>query len=130
MLAGLSLSSSRAATQSVEERSQLGTSFDRPVASYSQGMRALLGLTVAEEVVPDILLLDEVHEALDHRFRATIATHVNSIRNAGGIVIAAGHDHPLLAELCSSAMFLEDGRLVAVGPFEDVRRTYLESPVD
>ncbi len=129
VLAGLSRSESRAAAQGVEERSQLGGSFDRPVTSYSQGMRARLGLTVAEEIVPEILLLDEVHEALDHRFRATVASHAHSIRNAGGIVVAAGHDHGLLADLCSSAMLLHEGRLVAFGLFEDVRRTYLGTRV-
>ena len=91
-------------------------------------MRARLGLTVAEEVRPAILLLDEVHEALDHKFRAVIAAHVHAILNAGGIVVAAGHDHALLAEFCSRAMLLHEGRLVADGSFEQVRRTYLESP--
>jgi ABC-type polysaccharide/polyol phosphate transport system ATPase subunit len=128
VLAGRSRSESRAATDGVIARSRLEHSFDRPVSSYSQGMRARLGLTVAEEALPEILLLDEVHEALDHKFRVVIAAHANAIREAGGIVVAAGHDHPLLAEFCSSAMFLLDGQQLAYGPFDEVLRTYLESP--
>ncbi len=128
VLAGLSRSEARAALEGLKERSRLDEAFERPVASFSQGMRARLGVTVAEEIEPQILLLDEVHEALDHAFRAVIASRVRSILDEGGIVVAAGHDHPLLAELCARAMLLDDGRVLAAGPFEEVRRAYLESP--
>ena len=128
VLAGLSRSEARAALEGLKERSRLDEAFERPVASFSQGMRARLGVTVAEEIEPQILLLDEVHEALDHAFRAVIASRVHSILDDGGIVVAAGHDHPLLAELCARAMLLDDGRVLAAGPFEEVRRAYLESP--
>jgi lipopolysaccharide transport system ATP-binding protein len=128
VLAGLSRAESRAGLEGVSARSRLEQAVDRPVSTYSQGMRARLGLTVAEEIGPDILLLDEVHEALDHEFRAVIAAHAREIVAAGGIVVAAGHDHALLAELCTRAILLSDGRLVADGPFEDVRRSYVASP--
>ena len=65
VLAGLSRGGSKAALEGVGERSRLGPAYDRPVSSYSQGMRARLGLTVAEETGPEVLVLDEVHEALD-----------------------------------------------------------------
>jgi lipopolysaccharide transport system ATP-binding protein len=125
VLAGLGRQESRAALAGVGERSELGDAFDRPVSSYSQGMRARLGLTVAEETEPEILLLDEVHEALDHSFRAVIAAHVASIVQRGGIVVAAGHDHPLLRELCRKAMLMSEGSLVAEGAFAQVRAAYL-----
>lgn len=96
------------------------------MSSYSQGMRARLGLTVAEELEPEILLLDEVHEALDHSFRTVIAAHARAIAGGGGIVVAAGHDHPLLRELCARALLVRDGALVAEGPFDEVRYAYLD----
>ena len=125
VLAGMSRAESRAALAGVGERSNLDAGFDRPVSSYSQGMRARLGLTVAEETGPEILLLDEVHEALDHAFREVVADHARSIVDRGGIVVAAGHDHPLLRELCRRAILLEHGSLAADGPFEEVRAEYL-----
>ena len=125
VLTGLSRRESRTALAGVRERSQLVDAFDRPVATYSQGMRARLGLTVAEEAEPEILLLDEVHEALDHAFRAVIAAHAASILDRGGIVVAAGHDHPLLRQLCRKAMLLREGSLVTEGPFDEVRDAYL-----
>jgi ABC-type polysaccharide/polyol phosphate transport system ATPase subunit len=125
VLAGMTRKESRAALAGVRERGQLAEAFDRPVASYSQGMRARLGLTVAEEVEPEILLLDEVHEALDHSFRAVIARHTRAIVERGGIVVAAGHDHPLLREFCTRALLVREGSLVAEGPFDEVRAAYL-----
>lgn len=125
VLAGLTRRESRTALAAVGERSRLADSFDRPVSSYSQGMRARLGLTVAEEMEPEILLLDEVHEALDHSFRAVIAGHTRAIVERGGIVVAAGHDHPLLREFCTRALLVREGSLVSEGPFDEVRDAYL-----
>jgi ABC-type polysaccharide/polyol phosphate transport system ATPase subunit len=127
VLTGLSRARSRAIVDDVRERSGLDDAFDRPVASYSQGMRAKLGLAVAEENRPSVLLLDEVHEALDHEYRAVLDRHAEGIVERGGIVVAAGHDHPMLERLCTRALLLDDGRLVQDGPFEDVRRAYLAS---
>ena len=93
-----------------EAASGLGDSFDRPVSSYSQGMRARLGFATADEANPTILLLDEVHEALDHEYRALVQERAREILAAGGIVVAAGHDHPLLEQLSSRALWLEQGQ--------------------
>ena len=59
----------RLALDDVRERSGLGDAFEHPVSSYSQGMRARLGFAVVDRLEPHVLLLDEVHEALDHEFR-------------------------------------------------------------
>jgi lipopolysaccharide transport system ATP-binding protein len=118
----------RAALESMEEikaRSGLHDAFEHPVLTYSQGMKARLGLAVAEQVEPQILLLDEVHEALDHEFRTFLQDRAHAIINRGGIVIAAGHDHPMLARLCTRAMWLEEGRIRADGPFREVQPRYL-----
>ena len=125
VLAGLSIRDSRRATPNVQAASGLGKSFDRPVSSYSQGMRARLGFSTADEANPTILLLDEVHEALDHEYRAIVQERAREILAAGGIVVAAGHDHPLLEQLSSRALWLDKGSIVADGPFDSVRRDYL-----
>ena len=92
----------------VKRRSGLAEHYERLVASYSQGMRARLGLAVVEGTEPTILLLDEVHEALDHEFRDHLEQYVEVLLARGGIVVATGHDHPMLrsgsarARCCSS----------------------------
>jgi len=111
----------------VRRLSKLGEHFDRPVLSYSQGMRARLGFAVAHQVHPDVLLLDEVHEALDHEFRQIVQDRAQAILDLGGIVVAAGHDHPMLARICRHALYFEQGRLQAQGEFREVQRAYLGS---
>jgi ABC-type polysaccharide/polyol phosphate transport system ATPase subunit len=125
VLAGLTRVEARRRLRAVQERTGLGDEFDRPVSSYSQGMRARLGFAVAEQAEPSILLLDEVHEALDHEFRTIVEERAAETVNEGGIVVAAGHDHPMLERLCTRALLLEDGRLVGDGPFTAVQAAYL-----
>jgi ABC-type polysaccharide/polyol phosphate transport system ATPase subunit len=126
VLGGLSRKASKRALDSVKERSGLGDAFEYPVSAYSQGMRARLGFAVAEEAEPRILLLDEVHEALDHEFRTIVAERARELVDAGGIVVATGHDHPLLERLCSRAIYLDKGSISADGPFTTVQSIYLE----
>jgi ABC-type polysaccharide/polyol phosphate transport system ATPase subunit len=90
-------------------------------------MRARLGLAVADEIDPQILLLDEVHEALDHEFRRVLEERAHEILAGGGIVVAAGHDHQMLSRLCEQALWLEGGRLQAEGSIEEIRDAYLEA---
>jgi len=107
--------------EDVKRRSGLGQAFERPVASYSQGMSARLGFAVIERADPSVLLLDEVHEALDAEFRAEVQQFAIRLLGRGGIVFAAGHDLALLEGLCDRAVLLEGGSIRADGPFVDVR---------
>ena len=127
VLAGLSRVEARAALDEVKARSHLDDWFERPVLAYSQGMRARLGLAVADDAKPQVLLLDEVHEALDHEFRGILERRARRIMDAGGIVVAAGHDHPVLERICSRALWLSEGRLVEDGDFADVQAAYLRA---
>ena len=127
VLAGLSRRQTAGALDGIKGRSGLDTHFERPVSSYSQGMRARLGFSVADTIDPQILLLDEVHEALDHEFRAVVERRAQAILDEGGIVIAAGHDHPMLERLCNRAFFLRKGSLRHDGEFAEVQRVYLDA---
>ena len=127
VIAGLSRRQARQALDDVRARSGLGDAFEHPVLTYSQGMRARLGLAVAEETDPEILLLDEVHEALDHEFRSFLQERAHAILEAGGVVIAAGHDHPMLARLCTRAIWMEEGSIRDDGPFDEVQPRYVDA---
>jgi ABC-type polysaccharide/polyol phosphate transport system ATPase subunit len=125
VLYGLSRDQARAVLPRVKERSGIGEAYDLPVSTYSQGMMARLGFAVADELDPDVLLLDEVHEALDHDFRAVVEERARVIRDRGGIVVAAGHDHAELARLCDRAVWLDRGGVAADGPLDEVRAAYV-----
>jgi ABC-2 type transport system ATP-binding protein len=125
VLAGMSPEQAKAEMDEVKLRSRLGDQYEHLVGSYSQGMRARLGLAVIERTDPDILLLDEIHEALDHEFRDHVEAYAHDLLAAGGIVVATGHDHPMLERLCTRALLLRDGHLVRDGEFTEVQRHYL-----
>ncbi len=125
VLAGLTRRDARRRLESVRERSGLGEAFERPVSSYSQGMRARLGFAAADEPDTELLLLDEVHEALDHEYREVVEARAEELLAAGGAVVAAGHDHPLLERISTRALWMDGGRVVADGRFADVRARYL-----
>ena len=125
VLAGMTPARAKAEMEEVKRRSGLGEHYERLVASYSQGMRARLGLAVVERTDPTILLLDEVHEALDHEFRDHVEAYARDLLAGGGVVVATGHDHPMLERLCSRALLMQKGEMVADGDFKQVQRTYL-----
>ncbi len=106
VLAGLPRDRAQDSLEAIARRSGLEQAFNRPVSTYSQGMRARLGFAVIERTSPDVLLLDEVHEALDESYRRQLAAAVDEMRRRGGIVVAAGHDNAELARLCDQALLL------------------------
>jgi ABC-type polysaccharide/polyol phosphate transport system ATPase subunit len=126
-LAGLRRRAAARRIDDVRTLARLEDSFERPVSSYSQGMRARLSLGVGETTNASVLLLDEVHEALDHAFRAILERRTQELRAGGGIVVAAGHDHTMLARLCDRAVWLDGGRVVLDGAFADVQEAYVAS---
>jgi ABC-type polysaccharide/polyol phosphate transport system ATPase subunit len=107
VLAGLPRERVRDALDSISARAGLEGAFDRPVSTYSQGMRARLGFAVIELTNPEVLLLDEVHEAMDETFRRELQARALDIRRRGGIVVAAGHDHGELGRFCDRALLLD-----------------------
>jgi ABC-type polysaccharide/polyol phosphate transport system ATPase subunit len=125
VLGGLSRARAKSRLDSIRERSGLGASFELPASSYSQGMRARLAFAAAIECYPDLILLDEVHEAFDHAYRAVLEATAREVLARGGIVVAAGHDHEILSRLCSRAALLSTGRIVDDGPFDRVREGYV-----
>jgi len=120
VLAGLSLTDARAEERRLAETGRLGQAMNRPVATYSAGMRARLGFAIAESADPEVILLDEVFEALDHDYRKVVEEHAAGLIERGGIVVIAGHDHLALKQICSRAVRMENGRLVEDGPIETV----------
>jgi ABC-2 type transport system ATP-binding protein len=127
VLAGLSRAEARERLERIKADSRLGDAFEQAASSYSQGMRARLGFAAVDSASPEILALDEVHEAIDHRFRGRLEERATELRAGGGIVIAAGHDHDILARLCDRALWIESGRIRRDGPLDQVLAAYLAS---
>jgi homopolymeric O-antigen transport system ATP-binding protein len=100
---------------SIIDFADIGQFIDAPIKTYSSGMRARLGFSIATAVDPDILLLDEVLATGDQVFRAKSQARVlELVRAAKGIVLVT-HDMNWVTEFCNRAILLEQGHIVAEG---------------
>ncbi|HXQ27936.1 MAG TPA: ABC transporter ATP-binding protein, partial [Gemmatimonadales bacterium] len=98
---------------------------DTPVKRYSSGMFARLGFAVASHVEPDLLIVDEVLSVGDYMFQQKCLTRMDQILGSGATVIFVSHNLRAVATLCTRALFLERGRVAALGPTEDAIKAYL-----
>jgi ABC-type polysaccharide/polyol phosphate transport system ATPase subunit len=100
---------------SIVEFADVGQFIDAPIRTYSAGMRARLGFSIATAVDPDVLLLDEVLGTGDQVFRAKSQARIMElVKSAKGIVLVT-HDMHWVTEFCNRAMLLEQGHVVAEG---------------
>ena len=97
------------------EFADIGQFIDAPIKTYSTGMRARLGFSIATSVDPDILLLDEVLATGDQAFRAKSKARVLEIAAAAKAVVLVTHDMNWVTEFCNRALLLENGHVIAEG---------------
>jgi ABC-type polysaccharide/polyol phosphate transport system ATPase subunit len=95
-----------------------------PVKNYSSGMSARLGFSVATDVDPEILIVDEVLAVGDASFQTKCFERMRGFREQGKTIILVSHDLPSVEKFCDRALLLERGRLVMDGPTPDVIRAY------
>lgn len=102
----------------VIEFSELEDHIDRPVDTYSSGMRMRLAFSISTLVEPDILLLDEWLGAGDARFQEKAKARMDElVEKSRGLVIAT-HNKGLMRSLCTKGMVLQKGRVVYYGDIE------------
>lgn len=111
----------------IEEFSELGEFLALPVNTYSAGMRMRLSFAIATAFDPEILLLDEWLSAGDEAFRKKAAARMADFVDRAGILVLASHSFSLLRETCETAMWIDEGRLRAHGPVEEVLTAYRKS---
>ncbi|MBP9207434.1 MAG: ABC transporter ATP-binding protein [Kofleriaceae bacterium] len=98
---------------------------DQPVKTYSAGMRARLGFSVASETNPAVLLLDETLAAGDAAFVEKSAAKIKAMVTGERTVLVASHALELLRELCPRSIYVDKGEILADGPTGDVLEYYM-----
>jgi ABC-2 type transport system ATP-binding protein len=101
---------------------------DQPVKNYSSGMYVRLGFSVAINVEPDILLVDEVLAVGDESFQAKCAEKFAEFREQGRTVVIVSHALGTLAKMCDRAAWIQHGDLKSVGKPDDVIEQYRDNP--
>lgn len=108
----------------VKEFSELGDAFERPLKTYSSGMRARLGFASSLYAEVDILLIDETLGVGDIQFREKAESALNEKMSGKQSVVFVSHNGAQLKKICDSAILLEAGRLVAHGPVNEILKKY------
>jgi ABC-type polysaccharide/polyol phosphate transport system ATPase subunit len=104
----------------------IGNFADAELRTYSSGMRARLGFSVATSVDPDVLLLDEVLSTGDESFKKKSSARIKEMARHAQAIIYVTHDLESAQALCTRAIELRDGRVVADGPSEQVISAYAQ----
>ena len=110
---------------SIREFSELGDFFQQPIAAYSSGMLMRLAFSVAIQVEPDVLLIDEVLAVGDAAFQQKCFDEFNRLRDEGRTILFVTHDMSAVRRFCHRAVLLERGELVSLGEPEEVARDYI-----
>jgi ABC-type polysaccharide/polyol phosphate transport system ATPase subunit len=97
---------------------------DAPIRTYSTGMMARLAFSVATDVDPDILLVDEALAVGDERFQMKCVDRMADFRKAGKTVLLVSHALAQVRENCRRAVWIHEGRLVADGNSASVVESY------
>ena len=108
----------------IVEFTGLGEAIDRPLKTYSAGMRARLHFAISTAVQPEILLVDEALAVGDKEFRKKSRAKIESLLANAGTLFLVSHSTKQIERLCTRGLWLENGKLLADGPITDVIAQY------
>jgi ABC-type polysaccharide/polyol phosphate transport system ATPase subunit len=104
--------------------SELGDFIDQPVKCYSTGMAMRLGFSIATQVEPDVLIIDEALSVGDGYFQKKCMDRLLRFVDAGGTLLFCSHAMYYVSAFCQRALWMRNGRIEALGPVLDVVRAY------
>jgi len=99
---------------------------DQPVRTYSSGMRARLGFSIAFHLDPDVLLIDEVLAVGDADFKKKSLAVMKEKIQSNKTIVLVSHSSGTIRQLCNRAVWIEEGITRAEGDTEDVLHVYEE----
>jgi ABC-type polysaccharide/polyol phosphate transport system ATPase subunit len=127
MILGLTKAEIERKKAAIIDFADLGAFIDEPVRTYSSGMRARLGFSVAVHVDPQILVVDEVLVVGDAAFRQRCADKMRELFTQGTTVVMVQHNMDVIVEMCQRVMWLDKGRIQTIGEPLEVVNSYLTS---
>jgi len=106
------------------EFAELGAFIDAPLRTYSSGMTARLGFSIATTWKPDILILDEILAVGDENFRNKCNARIEHFRKEGTTTLLVSHSIDNIEALCSRAIWLDRGVIKASGSVQEIIAQY------
>ena len=111
----------------IKEFSGLDDFFDQPIGCYSSGMRARLGFSIAFQLDPDVLLIDEVLGVGDDEFRKKSTEMMKEKIRSNKTVVLVSHSAATIKELCDKAVWIDAGNSIIEGETSEVLAAYSKS---
>jgi len=127
MLLGATLKEAKERVSGILDFSELGEFTSHPVRTYSSGMRARLGFSVALNMKADVLLIDEALAVGDAKFKAKSEKAIVERVTSSQTVILVSHSGAQINRLCDRAVWIEKGEIVFSGETEVVTKMYAEA---
>jgi len=127
ILLGLSSKEVDELLDSIVDFAELGNFINMPVRTYSSGMYARLGFSIAVNVKGDILLIDEILGAGDAKFNQKTRQKMEELLREGRTIVLASHNMDVLSKFADRVIWLDQGKAVAQGRPEEVIPQYLGS---
>jgi ABC-type polysaccharide/polyol phosphate transport system ATPase subunit len=128
LLNGLLLGLTKREVMDREERiiefAELGDFIDSPIKQYSSGMYMRLAFSVATEVDPDILIIDEILGVGDAGFKQKCFERILNFKKAGKTILLVSHDSGTIQQYCDRVLLIHAGELVAEGAPEYILTRY------
>ena len=103
---------------------EIGEAIDRPVKTYSSGMVVRLAFALVTAVEPDLLIIDEALAVGDQRFQKKCIERIEAFRANGCTILFCSHSPYHVRQLCDVALWLDQGRVMELGPTEPVIGAY------
>ena len=126
LAAGLSKDEVEARAAEVAEWTELGDFIDMPMNTYSSGMSARVGFSVAVHMKPDILMIDEALSTGDAHFREKATAKMAELRESARAMFLVSHGLNSIKEMCTEAIWLDHGTLMMRGEPEEVVDAYIK----
>src|SRR5699024_5624286 len=124
MLLGIPKSVIKEKYDEIVEFAGLQRRIDKPVKTYSSGMRARLGFSIAAVLKPDIFIIDEALSTGDLAFRQKATERIQEMMEGAKAVIIVSHSMRFVEQICTRAIWIDQGRLRADGDAEKVVDEY------
>lgn len=121
---GLSHAEVRERLPAILEFSELGSFVDRPVKTYSSGMYMRLAFSVAVNVDPDILVIDEALAVGDGHFQKKCVDKIREFHERGKTILFCSHALYYITSICNRTLWLDQGKMMRYGPSLDVVHDY------
>ena len=112
--------------EEIVEFSELRDFLDVPIKNFSSGMTARLGFAIATAVIPDVLIVDEVLGVGDYKFQEKCHRRMQEIMASGATVLFVSHSIEQVRQICSRAIWLENGRIIRDGEVNEICDEYME----